>query len=129
MQDEVEFVVSNFDFALEPGVALGSYLHHRKVLSVLLSLNLLYELGLVIYVMTNRDFILAQLGEIYRNSAMSTIENTFFACYGLDLVFSGLAFGYGFSALYSHKVTHYNTFNSWLLLTIFSKIVISYLNV
>lgn len=40
-----------------------------------------------------------------------------------------MAFSYGFIALYTHKVTRYNTFNSWLLLCIFSKIVISYLNV
>lgn len=66
--------MSNFDFALEPGVALSSYLHHRKVLTALLTMNLLYELGLIIYVMTNHDFILAQLGEIYRNSSMGNIE-------------------------------------------------------
>ena len=73
VQDEVEFVVSNFDCALEPGVALGSYLHHRRVLTVLLILNALYELCLVAYVLMNQDFILAQLGEIYRNSSMGTI--------------------------------------------------------
>jgi len=65
--------VSNFDFALEPGVALSSYLHHRKILSVLLTLNVMYELGLVFYVLSNQDFILAQLGEIYRNSTMTSI--------------------------------------------------------
>ena len=59
VQDEVEFVVSNFDFALEPGVALKSYLHHRKVVTVLLTLNLLYELCLIAYVIVNRDFIMA----------------------------------------------------------------------
>ena len=47
----------------------------------------------------------------------------------MDFLFSLFAFGYGFSALYTHKVVRYNSFNSWLLLTIFSKIVISYLNV
>ncbi len=104
VQDEVEFVVSNFDFALEPGVALKSYLHHRKVVTVLLSLNLLYELCLIAYVIVNRDFILAQLGEIYRNSTIGHIGKTFFACYALDFLASCLAFGYGYSALYSHKV-------------------------
>ena len=129
VQDEVEFVVSNFDFALEPGVALKSYLHHRKIVTVLLSLNLLYELCLVGYIVVNRDFIMAQLGEIYRNSTIGTIEKTFFACYSIDFAASCFAFGYGYSALYSHKVKQYNNFNLWLLLCIFSKIVISYLNV
>jgi len=59
VQEEVEFVVSNFDFALEPGVALQSYLHHRKIMAILLSLNLLYELSLIVYVLINRDFIFA----------------------------------------------------------------------
>lgn len=129
MQDEVEFVVSNFDFALEPGVALKSYLHHRKIVTALLSLNLLYELCLIVYVLCNRDFIMAQLGEIYRNSTIGTIEKTFFICYAVDFVASCFAFGYGYNALYSHKVKQYNVFNLWLLVCIFSKIVISYLNV
>jgi len=60
---------------------------------------------------------------------MNTIRNVFFVCYGADLVISILAYGYGFSALYTHKVKRYNTFNIWLLLGIFVKIVISYLNV
>ena len=65
--------MTNFEFALEPGQALKNYLHHRKVLGVLLSLNLLYEVSLIIYVLINRDFIMAQLGEIYRNSSINTI--------------------------------------------------------
>ena len=74
VQDEVEFVVSNFDFALEPGQALSSYLHHRKVLIWLLSMDFVYELCLMVYIICNRDFITAQLGEIYRNSSMGTID-------------------------------------------------------
>jgi len=59
VQDEVEFVISNFDFALEPGQALQSYLHHRKIVTILLVFNFLYEFCLVFYVLFNRDFILA----------------------------------------------------------------------
>ena len=89
----------------------------------------MYELCLIGYIATNRDFILSQLGEIYRNSSIGAIQKTFLACYAADFVASCLAFGYGFSALYSHKVKSYNNFNFWLLMTIFPKIVISYLNV
>lgn len=129
VQDEVEFVVSNFDFALEPGQALQSYLHHRTILTVLITMSLIYEICLVTYVLFNRDFIMAQLGEIYRNSSMNTIQSVFFVCYGADFIISIFSFGYGFNALYTHKVKRYNAFNMWLLIGIFIKIVISYLNV
>ena len=59
VQDEVEFVVSNFDFALEPGAALRSYFHHRKILTILMSLNLIYELLLLVYITINHEFIIA----------------------------------------------------------------------
>ena len=104
-------------------------MHHRNIVSGLLGLNLLYELCLFVYVAFNRDFIMAQLGEIYRNSSMGTIQNVFFICYGVDLAISALSYGFGFNALYTHKVKKYNTFNVFLLASIFIKIVISYLNV
>ena len=129
VQDEVEFVISNFDFALEPGQALSSYMHHRKIVGILLTMNLVYESCLIFYVLYNRDFILAQLGEIYRNSSMDTIQNTFLACYTIDIALSVFAYVYGFSALYTHKVSRYNSFNMWLLMCVLTKIVISYLNV
>lgn len=59
VQEEVEFMVSNFEFALEPGQALQSYLHHRKIITTLLSLNLFYEVCLLFYVLFNYDFIMA----------------------------------------------------------------------
>ena len=81
------------------------------------------------YVILNRDFIMAQLGEIYRNASMGMIYKMFLICYSVDFVTSCFAFSYGFKALYTHKVKTYNTFNVWLLLCVFCKIVISYLNV
>ena len=122
-------MVSNFEFTLEPGQALKSYMHHRKIVTVLLSLNLFYELCLLVYVCFNYDFIMAQLGEIYRNSTMGTIAHTFLACYVFDFGASAMAYGYGFYGLYTHKVKTYNSFNLFLLLCVFTKLVISYLNV
>ena len=90
---------------------------------------LLYELCLLAYVLYNQDFILAQLGEIYRNSSMNTITNVFLVCYGADFAMTAITYGFGFSALYTHKVKRYNVFNTCLLIGIFIKIVISYLNV
>lgn len=122
-------MVNNFEFALEPGQALQSYLHHRKIIATLLSLNLVYEVCLLIYVLLNYDFIMAQLGEIYRNSSMSTIQNTFIGCYIFDFIVCGLSYGFGYHALYTHRVKSYNIFNLLILLCVFSKLIISYLNV
>jgi hypothetical protein len=40
-----------------------------------------------------------------------------------------LSYTLGFYAIWSHKAGYYNWFNNILLMTVFSKIVISYLNV
>lgn len=60
---------------------------------------------------------------------MGTIKNTFAGCYLFDLIACGLAYGYGYHALYTHKVKSYNIFNLLLLLCVLSKLIISYLNV
>lgn len=129
MQDEVDFVVSNFDFALEPGQALHNYLYHRKVLTALLSLNLIYELLLLVYIGVNHEFIMAQLGEIYRNLSMDAIGQAFITGYSIDTVINLFVYSTGFYALYTHRANYYNIFNNLLLFSIFSRIVISYLNV
>ena len=129
VQDEVEFVVSNFDFALEPGQALQNYLHHRKVLSVLLTLNLIYELLLLIYIIVNHEFIIAQLGEIYRNLSMEAISQAFLTGYSVDIAINLFVYSTGYYALWTHKAKFYNIFNNLLLFAVFSTIVISYLNV
>ena len=59
VQEEVDFVVSNFDFALEPGQALNKYMHHRKILTYLMVIDAIYELGLIYYMFCNTDFLLA----------------------------------------------------------------------
>ena len=59
VQEEVDFVVSNFDFALEPGQALNKYMHHRKVLTYLMTIEAMYEICLVYYMFCNQDFLLA----------------------------------------------------------------------
>lgn len=66
-------------------MALNSYLHHRKILAVLLTLCLIYELAAMYYVYVNKDFIIAQLGEISRTSSVANITYTFFWSYAVDI--------------------------------------------
>ena len=63
---DVEFVIENFDFALEPGKALENYLQSRNLLAGLLLLDLIYEACLLVYLLKNYDFVLTQIAEIYR---------------------------------------------------------------
>ena len=129
VQDEVDFVVSNFDFALEPGQALNNYLHHRMVLLTLLSLNLAYELLLLLYIIINREFVIIQLGEIYRNLSIEAISQAFVTGYSIDTVINVFVYILGFYGLCTHKVRYLGLFNQILLLSVFSRIVLSYLNV
>ena len=57
--EEVEFVIDNFDFALEPGKALENYIHSRNMLAVLLILDFLYEASLLFYIAANYEFLLS----------------------------------------------------------------------
>ena len=60
---------------------------------------------------------------------MSISDSVFYVCYAVDLAISILTYGFGFNALYTHKVKKHNTFNLWLILGISYKIAISWLNV
>lgn len=129
VQDEVEFVVSNFEFALEPGQAVANYVHHRKVLFILLTLTLCYEVALIVYLAVNRDFMLAQLVEIYRNFGNENVKSAFYWSFLVDFVIGSFTYGTGFWALKTHKVKLFNVFGNFLLISVFSKILLSYLNV
>ena len=122
-------MVSNFDFALEPGQALNKYMTHRKILIWLLCIDAIYEIGLIIYIFSNKDFVLAQLGEIYRNIDMKSMTQIFMVSYTIDLSIGIISFMMGYYAIYSHKTKYYHWFNNLLLLSVFWKIIISYLNV
>ena len=60
---------------------------------------------------------------------MESITKIFLTCYSIDITISVLCFAFGFYALYSHKTRWYHMFNNILLLSVFLKIIISYLNV
>ena len=58
-----------------------------------------------------------------------TIHRTLVTFYALDSAATCFMYGFGFSALYTHAVDRYNSLNLWLLITIVTKIALSYLNV
>ena len=98
-------------------------------MTILLTLNLIYEVLLIVYIAINHEFIITQLAEIYRNLSMDAIGKAFLAGYSIDSVINFFVYFTGFYGLYTHKAKYYNIFNNLLLLSVFTRIVISYLNV
>ena len=98
-------------------------------MTILLTLNLIYEVLLVVYIAINHEFIISQLGEIYRNLSVDAIGKAFIVGYSVDGAINIFVYSTGFYALYTHKAKYYNIFNNLLLLSVFTRIVISYLNV
>lgn len=96
---DVEFVIDNFDFALEPGKALESYMLSSRLLTVMLVLNLLYEAGLIFFLVTNYDYVLVQIAELYRMLTLSRIDTILRVTYATDIVLCSLSYGAGFYAV------------------------------
>ena len=46
--------------------------------------------------------------------------------YAFDSICTVFVYAYGFNGLYTHAVHRYNSFNLWLLISVLSKMVISY---
>ena len=126
---DVEFVIDHFDFALEPGKALESYMQSSRLLTVMLVLNLLYEAGLIFFLVANYDYVLVQIVELYRMVTISRIDTILRVTYTIDIVLCSLSYGAGFYAVWSHRTSAYEWFVRLVLLTAVSKIVMSYLNV
>jgi len=104
------------------------YNEHRKNLMYFLIVNLMFEMMLYYYLFTNMDFIISQLSEIYRDLTIEKLNKVFMLSNGIDIVINILMYSLGYLSLKSHKITLYNAYHWVLMLSIFSRIVISYLN-
>lgn len=59
IEDEIEFMINNLEFILDPDLAIRQYFYHRVVLFILMMINLFFELALTIYIYRNQDILLA----------------------------------------------------------------------
>ena len=66
IDDEVDFLVQNMDFIVNPSEAMQTYFQHRVILFSLVMMNLFFELFLTIYIYRNKEYMVWQLNEIYR---------------------------------------------------------------
>ena len=60
---------------------------------------------------------------------MEDITSIFVTSYSLDVGIGAASFAMGYYAIYTHKTKYYHWFNNLLLISVFLKIIISYLNV
>lgn len=58
IEDEVEFLMSNFDYLIEPDDAFSSYNETRNYLYVLLLMNITFEIFMTFYIFNNELMIL-----------------------------------------------------------------------
>ena len=107
---------------------MKKYRDHRLYLGIFLCLNMVFEVLLYTYLFKNMDFIISQLSEIYRDLTLEKLQRVFIVSNLVDIIVNIFMYGMGFLALKTHKVTVYNSYHWVLMLSIFSRIVISYLN-
>ena len=129
IEDEIEFLVNNLEFILEPENALRAYLWHRKVFALCLFLSLAFEVSLYFYLFSNMNFIVTELAQIYREISLQKLALIFKVSNSIDLCINALMYTFGFYALFTHKAHTYSIFHGCLILAVFSRIVISYLNI
>ena len=65
IEDEVEFLVSNLDYLIDPDSAINSYQESRKYLYAILFFNIVFELLMTVYIFENEMMILHELEHIY----------------------------------------------------------------
>lgn len=129
IEDELEFLVNNLEYLVEPDVAIKSYFKARNIMYLLLALNLALEFVVTYYVMLHENVILAELERVYRLWRVQRFQNAFEILTAINLMLNGFLFAYGFFAVFSHRVTCYQTFMALLLVSVFFEVLCAYINV
>ena len=93
----------------------------------LLVINLLYEILLFAIVFYFENIISMKLSSFYGGASQEIITKLVVGCTAFDSISTIFSYAYGFSALYTHAVHRYNSFNIWLLISVLSKMITSYL--
>jgi hypothetical protein len=95
----------------------------------MLLLNLIYEICLLVYLVRNYSFILAQISEIYRLVSIPTIDKVVTTVYVFDIILGLATYLLAAYTLCSHKAFSYEWLVKLMLVILFSKLLMSYLNV
>lgn len=128
IEDEIEFIVNNLEYLVDPEIAIKQYFQNRNILYFLLTLNLLFESLLTVYIIKNEFFILKQLNQIYRFWHLDEFKSFFEGVTCINAALNSLMYVFGYFTIFSHKVTNYQVFTVLLMISIFFGILLTYLN-
>ena len=81
------------------------------------------------YIVKNELEILNNLRRIYRFWHVKDFQNFFEVVTGTNAVMNILMYTYGFYSIYSHKVTNFQIWLVFLMFTVFTGILLTYINV
>lgn len=129
IEDEIEFLVNNLEYLVEPETAIKQYFSNRRVLYMLILMNLLFETLMTLYIIKNEEFIIKELNQIYRFWHLNDFRRFFETVTATSTAINVVLYFYGFYTVYSHRVTNYQLFTVLLMVSVFFGILLTYLNV
>lgn len=129
IEDEIEFLVNNLEFLVEPQQAISQYARSRNLLFLLLAINLVFEVLITLYVFRNEDFILRQLNQMYHIWHAEDFKHFFESITLMNTCLNTIMYFHGFYTIFTHKVTNYTVFTMLMIISIFFGILLTYLNV
>lgn len=127
IEDEIEFLVNNLEFLVDPQQAVDLYISNRNILYFLLGLNMIFEVLISYFVITHEQEILAQLDEMYHIWHPDEFKNFFEAMTFMNTFFNSALYVFGFYTIFTHKVTNYTVFTMMMVVSIFMGIMLTYL--
>jgi hypothetical protein len=90
--------------------------------------NVILEIALYSYMTINFDYLMASLTDSYREVAPEKLKTLFIEGSIMDIIVNTWMYFTAYRALSQHKVTIFNHFIWLLLASVFTRILISYLN-
>lgn len=129
IEDEISFLMDNLEYLVEPDQAIKNYFEVRNHLYFIMFLNLMFESFMTIYIVKNEIEILNNLKRIYRFWHVKDFQNFFEVVTTVNASVNFVMYLYGFVTVFSHKVTNYQIYLVFLMVTIFTGILLTYINV
>ena len=129
IEDEIEFLVNNLEFLVDPHQAMDLYISNRNILYILLAMNMIFESLITYFVFKNESTILAQLDEMYHIWHPEEFKQFFEGMTFMNTFFNSILYVFGFYTIFTHKVTNYTVFTTMMVVSIFLGIMLTYLNV
>ena len=121
--------MDNMEYLVEPDQAIKNYFEVRNYLYFILLLNIIFEGLMTTYIVKNELEILQNLKRIYKFWHVRDFQNFFEVITAANASINLVMFLFGFYTVFSHKVTNYQIYLIFLMVTVFTGILLTYINV